>query len=440
MKHVLVLLLSLFSLCAAPTAADAGARILPDSVAATARTEERRPCVRGRVEDTEGRPVPGVAVVMLDADSAYVAAAASDAEGRFEIVPAVKPYRLLFQHISYELAALSGESGEAGTVTLHERSTEIGAVVVEGERPVVRIEQGRLAYDLQVVVRGKAVNNAYEALTQLPGVSERQGTLTLAGTGSVTVILNGRPTTMDAAQPRGPLLRSTPVERIEKGGDHVQRTAAVPRTRRGDQPRHAPRRRRDSHGRGARRLLEPLLRQLGDGRQPRLRGARMVGRHHLFGGTDPVETAHRPAFEAYARRRNVRHRTASGPRQRDDRTPAARLGGVRPGEQGACQRGLHGIVHATQCGRFAGGGQLRPLVEPPRRRRSDAQPRSALHDRVGNGPRARLYALPDGRPGRHAQRIRRRHEAGFRRRVGTADRPPQLPASTNGTKRARVGR
>ena len=215
MKHVLVLLLSLFSLCAAPTAADAGARILPDSVAATARTEERRPCVRGRVEDTEGRPVPGVAVVMLDADSAYVAAAASDAEGRFEIVPAVKPYRLLFQHISYELAALSGESGEAGTVTLHERSTGIGAVVVEGERPVVRIEQGRLAYDLQAVVRGKAVNNAYEALTQLPGVSERQGTLTLAGTGSVTVILNGRPTTMDAAQLEA-LLRSTPVERIEK--------------------------------------------------------------------------------------------------------------------------------------------------------------------------------------------------------------------------------
>ena len=211
-----------------------------------------------------------------------------------------------------------------------------------------------------------------------------------------------------------------------KGGDHVQRTAAVPRTRRGDQPRHAPRRRRDSHGRSARRLLEPLLWQLGGGRQPRLRGARMVGRHHLFGGTDPVETAHRPAFEAYARRRNVRHRAASGPRQRDDRTPAARLGGVRPGEQGACQRGLHGIVHATQCGRFAGGGQLRPLVEPPRRRRSDAQPRSALHDRVGNGPRARLHALPDGRPGRHAQRIRRRHEAGFRRRVGTADRPPQL--------------
>ncbi|MEF2793583.1 MAG: TonB-dependent receptor, partial [Alistipes dispar] len=215
MKHVLVLLLSLFSLCAAPTAADAGARTLPDSVAATARTEERRPCVRGRVEDTEGRPVLGVAVVMLDADSAYVAAAASDAEGRFEIVPAVKPYRLLFQHISYELAALSGASGEAGTVTLHERSTGIGAVVVEGERPVVRIEQGRLAYDLQAVVRGKAVNNAYEALTQLPGVSERQGTLTLAGTGSVTVILNGRPTTMDAAQLEA-LLRSTPVERIEK--------------------------------------------------------------------------------------------------------------------------------------------------------------------------------------------------------------------------------
>ena len=52
-------------------------------------------------------------------------------------------------------------------------------------------------------------------LTQLPGVSEQDGGLTLAGAGGVTVILNGKPSTMSTEQ-LASLLRSTPVERIEK--------------------------------------------------------------------------------------------------------------------------------------------------------------------------------------------------------------------------------
>ena len=53
--------------------------------------------VRGRVVDQERQPVVGVAVVMLDTDSTYLAAAASDADGRFAIASEVRPYRLLFR-------------------------------------------------------------------------------------------------------------------------------------------------------------------------------------------------------------------------------------------------------------------------------------------------------------------------------------------------------
>ena len=157
----------------------------------------------------------GVAVVMLDTDSTYLAAAASDADGRFAIASEVRPYRLLFQHLAYEMQTLASEHDEAGEVVLHEYTNALDAVVVEGEKPIVRVEEGRLAYDLEAVSKGKAVNNAYEALTQLPGVSEQDGGLTLAGAGGVTVILNGKPSTMSAEQ-LASLLRSTPVERIEK--------------------------------------------------------------------------------------------------------------------------------------------------------------------------------------------------------------------------------
>ena len=102
-----------------------------------------------------------------------------------------------------------------GVVTLDASETAIEGVVVSAELPVVRVEEGRLDYDLEAATRGMTVNNAYEAITRLPGVSEQEGRLTLAGAGSVTVILNGKPTTMSTDQLEA-LLRSTPVERVER--------------------------------------------------------------------------------------------------------------------------------------------------------------------------------------------------------------------------------
>ena len=252
--------------------------------------------VRGRVVDQERQPVVGVAVVMLDTDSTYLAAAASDADGRFAIASEVRPYRLLFQHLAYEMQTLTSEHDEAGEVVLHEYTNALDAVVVEGEKPIVRVEEGRLAYDLEAVSKGKAVNNAYEALTQLPGVSEQDGGLTLAGAGGVTVILNGKPSTMSAEQ-LASLLRSTPVERIEK--------AEVPCARRGDQPRPAAQPRLLVFGGSTRQLYQPVLQQLGCRGQLRLLLARVVGRRNLFGRAGQDQTDHRPLLAAYARGRRA---------------------------------------------------------------------------------------------------------------------------------------
>lgn len=149
--------------------------------------------IRGRVIDPSDAPVAGAAVVLFNRDSVYLDAVASDADGRFEIRSAVRPYRLQFQHIAYEVRTIESDRTDLGDIRLTEASTKVAAVVVEGERPVVKVEQGRLDYDLGRLTEGQAVNNAYEALTRLPGVMEQEGALTLAGASSVTVILNGRP-------------------------------------------------------------------------------------------------------------------------------------------------------------------------------------------------------------------------------------------------------
>ena len=87
-------------------------------------------------------------------------------------------------------------------------------VMVTGERPVVKAMAGKLEYDLPRLIEGKPVDNIYDALKELPGVTEMNGGLTLGARG-VTVVLDGKVTNMSTEQLYA-LLRSMPAERIER--------------------------------------------------------------------------------------------------------------------------------------------------------------------------------------------------------------------------------
>ena len=171
--------------------------------------------VTGRITDRKSCPVTGATVVLQAPDSTFVSAAVSDADGHFTLPAQPEQYRLIVQHLLYRSQTVNGTGKDAGTIVLQPADRTIGEVVVKAERPIVRVEEGRLNYDLEQIVRDKVVNNTYEALQRLPGVQEIGGKLTLAGVGEVTVILNGKPTTMDAGQLET-LLRNTPVSRVEK--------------------------------------------------------------------------------------------------------------------------------------------------------------------------------------------------------------------------------
>lgn len=91
---------------------------------------------------------------------------------------------------------------------------ELPEVMIKGERPVVKAEEGKLIYDLPRLVNDLPVDNAYDALKELPGVVEQNEALTLAG-GDVNVVIDGKVSTLTAEQ-LSTLLKSIPVSRIEK--------------------------------------------------------------------------------------------------------------------------------------------------------------------------------------------------------------------------------
>ncbi len=93
-------------------------------------------------------------------------------------------------------------------------SRQLGEVVVTGDKPQIKGQDGVMVVDLPAIVRDKPVTNILEALGYLPGVVNDNGTIGLNGASSVTIILNGEPTTMPL-QNLYQLLYSTPVDRLK---------------------------------------------------------------------------------------------------------------------------------------------------------------------------------------------------------------------------------
>ena len=169
----------------------------------------------GKIVDANLHPVEGATIVMQLPDSTYLGATISAADGTFVLEPEPEDYQLIVQHLLYQTRQVKGQARDAGVITLESKDYNLEEVVIEGEKPLVKVENGRLGYNLSVLSEKQVVNNAYEAITKLPGVQESSGILSLAGANSLTIVMNGKPTTMTAEQLET-LLRNTPVDRVEK--------------------------------------------------------------------------------------------------------------------------------------------------------------------------------------------------------------------------------
>ncbi len=103
-----------------------------------------------------------------------------------------------------------GQTNITDTCSVH----ELSEVIVQGERPAIKGQDGIVVVDLPSIIKDKPVTNVLEALGYLPGVIDNNGYIGLNGASSATLIINGEPTTMPL-QNIYQLLYSTPVDRLK---------------------------------------------------------------------------------------------------------------------------------------------------------------------------------------------------------------------------------
>lgn len=179
--------------------------------------------VFGTVTDEKGAPVPYANVVLLQpGDTTRLGyGAVTDEQGYYKLAN-VKPasYRLQVSFIGYktQYAEFNVSDDNSRPIvrnfTLLTDETVLQELVVEGQRPAVKAENGKLIYHLPVLLKNKSVTNAYDALKEIPGVMEQDERLTLIGTSGMTVLLNGKKTSMTVAQLTA-MLKTIPLSRVE---------------------------------------------------------------------------------------------------------------------------------------------------------------------------------------------------------------------------------
>lgn len=172
--------------------------------------------ISGKVMDGKEQPVDGVAVILQTLDSVYVDAVVTDTLGDFRLNhPLDQSYRLIFQHILYNMVEKEITTANVGTVVLEEKDYQLAEITVKGERPQVKLEGGKLTYDVLQLMKDKTATNAFEIIKDLPGLIERNDNLELVGASRLNIILNGQLTTMSADQ-LIQLLKTMPASRVEK--------------------------------------------------------------------------------------------------------------------------------------------------------------------------------------------------------------------------------
>ena len=116
--------------------------------------------------------------------------------------------------VTAAITANAQDNAQKDSLTMETMMHNIPEVMVKGLRPIVKAERGMLSYNMPLLLKQLPADNAYEALTHIPGVSDATGSISFSGN-EVTLIVNGQATTLTQEQ-LTERLKSMPAAQLAK--------------------------------------------------------------------------------------------------------------------------------------------------------------------------------------------------------------------------------
>lgn len=132
-------------------------------------------------------------------DSTLITGGVTNESGLFVIPCDQSGVLARITYVGYRPVYRHCKTPHLGTIKMQPDQYTLDGVTVKGERPIVKAENGHLTYNMPQLLEILPADDAYEALTRIPGVTDGGNGLSFAGQ-SATLIINGKPTTLSAEQ------------------------------------------------------------------------------------------------------------------------------------------------------------------------------------------------------------------------------------------------
>jgi ferric enterobactin receptor len=176
--------------------------------------------VKGKIQDTKNQPVAFANVLLLKAkDSSLVKGAISDDAGLWAIDAVEKgSYLVKIQQMGFTtyqstpLSIAAEKTVDVPMISLQEASNELAAVEVTYKKPFLEQRAGRMVVNVAESI-GASAGTLGNVLRKVPGLLVVNNQVQMVGRPSVSIMIDGRPSTymdMDA------LLRDFPAENIDR--------------------------------------------------------------------------------------------------------------------------------------------------------------------------------------------------------------------------------
>ena len=191
------------------------------TLATVAIAQKKEVSVTGKVLDKEtGNPMEYATIVFQSANvDEGVSGGITDLEGNFNIKTKPGVYDIRIEFIAYEPYVLKSQnitkSINLGTIQLAVDATELGEVVVVGEKTTVEVRLDKKIYNV-----GQDLTNSgatiSDALDNIPSVTvDIDGAIALRGNNNVRILINGRPSAL-AGFGSTDALQQLPADAIER--------------------------------------------------------------------------------------------------------------------------------------------------------------------------------------------------------------------------------
>ena len=125
-------------------------------------------------------------------------------------------YLILIFSVSLQISLSAQNVADKSVFKLNDSTTlKLPDVFVKASRPLLKVVGGRLQYNIPNLIKYKPVDNAFDVLKELPGLSTSGDLVSIIGTTKTNILINNRLSSMTPDQVIS-MLKSVPAGKVKK--------------------------------------------------------------------------------------------------------------------------------------------------------------------------------------------------------------------------------